>query len=284
MLALLGFIVGARRGDRLVLFLGEWSLLWWPLGQCSASFTLTLALLPVVPLALLAATALDRLPTRAADYQLSGSAWGVMALALVLVGVATLTIARTAGDARGIPWVGLGVVVVAAALVGFLWNQEVAAAERLSALALLGGALMLAFSIGTIGGSASAAPRAANCWFARKRRQSYATPSNRSTSQRWPMRAARWSTTQPRRSRYAGMGATSSRCPPSGHPPLGRLGFARRRRAAPGQGRRSRTGPHTVEGISSLNRADLNPLGILRWVVTRKGLVRAGREIYWWSV
>jgi hypothetical protein len=275
--ATIAFVRGARAGEQIVLFLGEWSLLLFVIALAFGQSVLALVLLPVMPTALLAGRLLEGLPLDRSAYRLSGGTWAVMALIVALGGVALLTVARTVGDTKGAPPLAVAAGVLALALIAYLWRQEIPAGERLPALVLLGGGLYAAFVLGTIGrlsygGSGPGTELLTRQETAPELRSAFDDLNFKAMAD--ASRVLVYGPTTPVEVRWYGRYIAQTSSDRSAPPNAFRVAEAPaiQQGATPAD-----TGRTPWTTISQLNRSDFNFLSVLRWVVSRKGLV-TGQE------
>jgi 4-amino-4-deoxy-L-arabinose transferase-like glycosyltransferase len=265
--ALIGFVIENRAGNRLALFLGQWLLLLVALAAVAGQHVLALATLPVLPLALLAALAVGRLPADLSAYRLGGHSWGALVLTAAVAGAALMILAVTVGGNRSAAPITF---IALAGLIGItlsVWIRDVPGAERWPSLALLGGLFAIAFSVGTIGrlsfgGSPPGMELLHYDETAREFREAFkelslvASTDGRRTLAITPATppVARWYGRDiVQVSADAGQAAQSIQLrTPSSPRDRGRTPF---------------------ETISQLNRSDMSVLSILKWMVGRSALI-----------
>jgi len=280
LLALLGFVRGARDGDRVALFLGEWSFLLIAVAVAFGQSVLTLALLPVAPTAVLAGLALRDVPFYPAAYRLSGAAWAVIGLGLALSGVVVLVTAQTIGTAGPARPAAVGVAVLALALVVLMWRQELPAGERVPALIVLGGTLLAIFTLGAIGRlSYGGSPMGTEMLTRQETAPELRALFNdlNIAAMGDASRVLVYDSSTPIEVRWYG------RYIPQVAADRRTAGNAFTFRAAPTVAPGSPaapTGRSPWTVVSQISRSDLHPLGILRWMVSRHGLVEGrGQDI-----
>jgi 4-amino-4-deoxy-L-arabinose transferase-like glycosyltransferase len=272
-LAGFGFVRGVRSGDRLALFLGQWTLLLIVVAVAFGQGVLAFALFPVAPICLLAGQVLAALTVNWAPQRLSGSSWLIIGLTIVLGGVAILSTARAVGDARATPAIAVAVVLITGLLVAFLWKQETPPEERVPALLTLGVGLFLLMTIGTIGrlsfgGSPPGSELLVRQQTAPELRARFDDLMIQSIGD--ARRVLLFDAATPIEVRWYGRNlpqAMMVRGP-------GDVPWTVREAPPPDAGTpRAVTGRMPWTTISRLDREDLHPLGVLQWLITRKGLV-----------
>ena len=274
-LALAGFafVRGVRGGDRLALFLGQWTLLLIVLAAAFGQGVLALALFPLAPMALLAGQALALLTVNWAPHRLSGSSWLIIGLTIVLGGVAILSTARAVSDARATPAIALAVVLITGLLVAFLWKQETPPEERVPALLTLCVGVFVLLTIGTIGrlsfgGSPPGSEILVRQETAPELRARFDDLQILSIGD--ARRLLLVDAATPIELRWYGRNL------PQANMVRGSGDVPWTVRDAPppdAASARAVTGRTPWTTISRLDREDLHPLGVLQWLVSRKGLV-----------
>ncbi len=274
-LAVFGFVSRVRAGDRLALFLGQWTLILIALAAVAGQSAVSLAVLPIAPAALLAGIAIQSLAPAGFLRRLSGAAWAGALVSFLIVGAVVLAISQSIGAGRG-PQAGLVGLVLLVAVVAALWRWKLAADERGPALVLF---LVLAVGLLTVGSigrlSFGGSPRGSEplpremtdpeirakfheLGILASADPSRVLPIDPATPDvvRWYGRAIpqtpRDSSVQPRPFTIRQVGAD-----------------------VPGSTSLGPGGPRTAwKTISILNRFDLHPLGVARWAVSRVGLLQ----------
>lgn len=272
-LAAAGFVLAARQGDRLAVFLGNWSLLLTATAAGFGASVQTFAVLPIAPIALLAAMALSRLQLDPGTYRLSGACWAAIALSLGGVAGVLVVFAHSVGADRPTAPITFLALAALVGLVAVVWRQRVTASERGAALTLLGALGFVAWTAGTVGRVSYGGSPPGTELLAREETH----PALRAAFRDINVLASADGRTMvfdaatPLVARWYGraIAQMSSR---AGPPPPGSILVREAPVAvAAGAGVGTRTPWKTV---SLLDRADLHPLGVLRWTVSRIGLVR----------
>ncbi|MBM2811242.1 MAG: putative rane protein [Chloroflexi bacterium] len=150
-LASWGAVVGMRRQERLVLFLSQWTLLLLLMAATFGQFTPLFAILPISPAALLAAMMLGRLNFGDSSRTISGATPGVLSVTFVGLGIVGLAVAQAVGATQPSMVATVAAIVGVVLLIPACWRQYVPATERSFALLLLGILSFAMFSAGSIG-------------------------------------------------------------------------------------------------------------------------------------
>ena len=266
-IAIVGFIVEQRAGNRLALFLGQWLVLLLALAAVTGQHVLALAALPVLPVALLAALAVRHLPTDRTAYRLGGQAWSALALTLGVAIAAWMILATTIGggrDAAPFTFIALlGLVLLTLSV----WVRDVPQTERWPAIAMASTVVVLAFSVGSIGrlsfgGSPPGMEILRTEETAPQLRDAFAQLSVLASTDGRGVLSVSPST--PIVALWYGRDIKQQQVA-LGIPPA-----AITLREASASSDRGRT---PFETISQLNRADISALNILRWMVGRSALL-----------
>jgi 4-amino-4-deoxy-L-arabinose transferase-like glycosyltransferase len=272
-LAAAGFGWRTRGGDRLALFLGQWALLLMALAGAVGDNVLTLAVLPVAPLALLAAMAVVRLPWSIEAYRLGGSSWAMVALAAGFGVGAIVVLAHTLGAGRAPSIFALVALASMVAGVVALWRGSVPSGDRVPALVVLGALAYVIVTVGAISRlSFGGAPPGTELLVREQTQGAFraafrelnvlasADPRRILVIEMAPSVVARWyGRSIPGQIRDAAL------------QPLPIV-----LRAAPAAGAGAPTGGVRTpwRAVSEFERADLHPLGIAQWMLSRTGLVK----------
>jgi hypothetical protein len=276
-LGIVGFVVGVRVGDRIAQFLGQWLVLQLAvaiaLGQSVQSF----ALVAIVPAAVLAGMLIQYLRLTELDLHVSGAAWGAIAISLgllVLLIVAIANIVSTVGSPSPFAY---AVPIAVLSLAILMWRQQELQAERSAALFLLGCVIFVAFSLSGIGRLSYGGSKPGTEVFPRVQTEEPLRAAFRDLTVQAmadPRITLVYDAETPIEVRWYGRWIKQSHV--STAPSVGAVQFTPLLPNAP-TGAPVRTPWKT---ISELDRADLNPLGIARWLVSRNGLIEGrGRDV-----
>jgi len=273
-LAFVGFLAHVRDQNRLALFLGQWSLLLAALAAVVGQSSLMLALAPLGPAVILAGMAIADLWVDELVGRATGSAVAGAMVVFPLLGAIVLAFSQSFGAGRSLAPLAIFLLLILVVAVGAVWRVVLTPEDKAPAIAL---AALIGFAAITAGSIA---------------RLSYggslpgAEPLPRET------------TNPAIRGVFADLnvlaGADSSRVLLiDGRTPETVRWYGRWvpsetvQRGLPIRPitvREPTTEPSTAAGepartplrtVSLLNRGDLNPLGVARWVVARYGLVQA---------
>jgi hypothetical protein len=274
-LAAVAFVRGVRAGDRLALFLGQWMLLLLALSAVVGQSALSLAILPVLPAAVLAGMAISDLTPETVRLPSNGLAYGGALLLLALVGAVVIVFGYSVGANRGLPswqmFLGLGALT---AVVAVAWWELVKAEQVGPALGVLAVVGFCALTVGAIarlsyGGSPLASeplPREMTHPAIREVFQELtvlasADPARMLVVDAKTPAVIRWY------GRYI-QTVTAARPMPA-RPIL--------TREATGEGSTASGLPlrTPLRIVSVLNRAELSPMAAARWAVARANLVQA---------
>ena len=256
---------------RATLSVALWTLILLVVGAVAGADQLSLVVLPIAPLAVLAGTALGRLPIHPLDYELSGEGWTTLTVTAVLGMAAIVIFSQNVAGSRPIALVAWVALIGLLVLLATGW-RSLGVQERIAVLTILGGVVFLAatasgLSRASFGGSPpgtellareETAP-AFRALFRELNVLASADPSRVLVVDLPETFAARW---------YG-----RAILPGSGEQRASPRAFVLRE--AP---RASGPGPTEVARVpwkttSEIEPADVYPLGILRWLVSRSTLV-----------
>jgi len=272
-LATAGCVLGVRERDPLRRFLGLWAGILMAMAAIFGPDGLSFVVLPLAPASLLAGTLLARLPLDPSAYRLTGPGWAALTLTGASGGIAALVFSQTSGvEGRGVAPQTLITLVAVPVLLLIFWQWRVPRAERAAAAAVLGFVAFSLVTAGSIGRSSfggsppgsellpteetdpafRAVLRELNVW-------ARADPQRVLVTE-LPMPAlALWY------GRDMAVALSGTRA----------MAGTVLMREAPSPSTGASGGPRIPwKTISGVETADLHPLGILRWVATRSGLVK----------
>ena len=261
-----------RDRDRFDWFLGTWAALLLALGLTTGVGGLSFILLPTFPLALLAGRFVARFPSRPRSYELTAGGWAAFVLTAAVFVAAVALIADSAGNGRAPqgPKLAMGFLVVAASIVS--WVQARRDGKHWPSAALLLMTLYVAWCSGAIGRlSVGGSPPGTEPLRLEETASGFrdifheltivASAGNRGlVIQTRPSSVGDW----------YGRGyvvSAASALPPGGGIVVRPAQEPRPDGAPPGAARRL---PWRVR--STIRSADLHPLGIARWLISRQGL------------
>jgi hypothetical protein len=282
-LAVVGYVLGVRQRNPLIAFLGIWAAMLVALTGVLGTDVLSMIVLPLAPAALLGGTLLARLPLDTAAYRMTGRGWGAVAGTVAAIGIGVLVFAQTAGGgARPLP---VTVLVAAPALLVLVWlrlrpRRGVSSQDREGdapfgeAAVAAGMVAGLAFVLVTISSisraSFGASPPGSELLVTEETHPAFrATFRELTTLARAEPRRLVVDLPNPDVALWYGR-EISSVASGGGL----RAGTFELREAPPmssGPGRGDRR-PWKV--TSQVETSDLHPLGVLRWLATRTGLVQ----------
>jgi hypothetical protein len=250
--------------------LGLWAAILLILALTGPETVLALVLLPVLPMALLAGPFLGTLPTSPHDYRLSEVGWTTLVVTFVAVGVALLVGAASAGNNQ-LPdrFAGAAILALGALLIA-TWRRISGWGEHLPVLVLVGTGLFAVWTVGSLGRSSFGGsppgteplraeqtdPRFREA-FRELNLMASVSPGLALNVQAQAPWTAWW---------YGRSISRVTRSDPAGGIVVSEVLAAGG--GAPGGGKRL---PWRVH--SSIRNADLYPLGIARWIVSRQGLM-----------
>lgn len=273
--AIAGFaaIRAFRQGNALEAFLAVWAGLLLVLAVAGSKAVLAFALLPVVPIALLAGLALRDLPWSFPSYRLSGAGWAALTLSLALLGILLVVGADSLGASRA---PGRAALVGGPVVVGLLivaWRRATAAGEHGAVLALLGALLFTCWTVSSVGrASFGGSPPAAEPLRPEPTdpRLPVALYELSIASSVNPQLSLRVETAPPATIWWYG------RAIPRGAPgdPSTAGGIVVREASAGGAPSGAGAGTRVPWKIRSVLRTeDLHPLGVARWALSRQGVL-----------
>jgi MFS family permease len=276
-LAIVGFVLRLRRGDRLALFFAQWALLLFALSAVVGQSVLTLAMLPLVPGTLLAAMAVDDLLPDGLSAWVTPTAAGGALLLFLVGGALIIGFGQWVGANRATPPIGVPVGTAAGYLlllvvVVAVWRSQMDRGQRGAAVVMCLALAWGAFTFGSIGrlsygGSEPGTEPLPREITSQELRDTFAELTLLANAD--PSRILAIDSTTPAAVRWYGREIRSATLPGTAPRPF-------TLHEAPPQGSTAADLPlHTpLKVTSSLNRGDLNPLGIARWLVSRVGLIQ----------
>jgi hypothetical protein len=264
------FVWGVRNGDRLAQFFGQWLLLLFAVAIALGQTVVSFAILPIGPAAILTAMLLDRFDWSTLNWRFSGSAVGAMVMTVATLFVTIMVVANVTGTVAKVSVVGYVAPAAFAAIAWMLWRQVVDPGERRAAwIAVIGSMLVLFFLSGvghaSFGGSPPGSEILTRAETAPALRDRFNELSILASAD--PRIVLVTDASTPVEARW--YGRALAQVPDSGNLPQG---VVRLREVAPNA---TPGGPFRTpwKTVSELNRADLTPMGILQWVVSRHGLI-----------
>lgn len=259
-----------RERIRIVAFLASWTLILLVIAAVAGGDELALSLLPVLPSAVLAATALARLPLDPKTYVLSAEGSTAVLLGAILPIAAAVIFSQTLAAARPTPlvaWVALFGVIV---LLASAWRR-LAASERTAAVAILGGVAFLAVTAsGLSRASFGAGPPGTELLMREETdpafRRLFRDLNVLASAD--PSRALVVDLPEPYAARWYGRAIP----PGAGARPASPRAWVLRE-ASPERSERAEVVRVPWKTTSEIEPSDVYPLGILRWLATRSVLV-----------
>ncbi len=129
-----------------VSLLGLWAAILLVVAAVAGGDELTLALLPIAPLAVLAGTLLARLPLDRRSFELTGDGWTILAVGAVLAVAAIVIFSQKVAAGLQAPLIALVALLGLLLLLATGW-RNLAAPERTTVFAILGGIALLLLTI-----------------------------------------------------------------------------------------------------------------------------------------
>jgi hypothetical protein len=273
LLELEGLEVARRERLRVLALLGLWSLILVVVTAVSGRGELTLVLLPVAPAALLAGSALARLPLDIWSYELGTEGWTMLAIGLILALAAFVIFSQKVAAGGQTPLVAPAALLGLLILLAIGW-RSLASEERTTVFAVLGGLALVGLTISGIsrasfGGSPPGTDLltreetdpAFRALFRELNVRASADPSRVLVIDLPQVLVVRWY------GRSIPTGSGGGRNSPGA--------WILREATTPPSSDPSQVVRVPWKTTSEIGAADVYPLGILRWLVTRSALVHA---------
>ncbi len=273
-LAICGLALVVRHDDRIGAFLGQWALLLVLLSAGFGALGTTGPALYAAPLAMLAGIAVERAMPWQAARDVTGAGWAAIVVTLSSMAVLLLILVALFGAPRAVPLIGWAGLAVGLILSSWFWTREIDPAHRAPAAVTLASMLFIAMTAGTVlrlsfGGSPPATEPLAPTQTDPALRAAFRELET--LVRRDPDRAILVESSTPIAVRW--YGRDIRQVADRSSVPIGVIQF---RPAPPPQPRVNPGEPWRVplQSVGQLDPAELNPVGIARWVVARTGLVR----------
>lgn len=270
-----------RTHDRFDWFLGVWAGLLLTLGLTGRASGLSFALLPTLPLALLAGRFVGLFPMNPGAYRLTAGGWSALALSLSLLATVVALAADSVGSGRAPqgPKLAFAVVLLAGTVAG--WRRAATDGEHWPAATLVALSLFALWAPGAVGRlSFGGSPLGTEPLSLESTAPAFRDVFRELTTYASVAPRLLFVETEPRA--VGEWYGRAIRTPISGAPPSGDGIVVR-----PVQDSRAGIAPsgQTIRVPwrvrSTITTTDLHPLGVARWLVTRQGLFTGQMEDVW---
>jgi uncharacterized protein (TIGR03663 family) len=265
---------GAQQLSRsVVLLMALWALVLLVVAAVAGADQLSLVVLPVAPLALLAGTALARLPLTRSEYELSGEGWTTLAFAAVSVAAAFVFFSQNVAGNRPVAIVAWVALVGCLLLLGMGW-RALEPGERVVVVTALAGIGFIVVNTSAVSRSSFGGSPLGTELLAREE----TAPAFRALFRELtilanadPARVLVVDLPEPFTARWYGRAVAAGT---ADQRTSGRAFVLRQAPPSSGPGPSDAT-RELWKVTSEIEPADVYPLGILRWLVSRSTLVAA---------